>query len=288
MPFLLATARLISLLFPAAAPWRSALRMAIVVATSISFAPTARAADVDDTWLKGAFLLPERLATQIGSPRTRIARIDLFKDGLATLKTEEKTPIAIVLHGCSGIIPEQAAMARQLADLGFSVFIPSHQARSNGRTLCAAGSDGSPFFASFDSTMLRHRREEFANALSEARKLGFTDPSKVLAAGHSQGALAVGHLDRTDVTAAIITGWGCESPWWSQSPRSVPQLAIRFRDDPWLRPGTACEAGLSSGRDASNTFSLVLDGERSHSVMHNENAVAAIQAFAKQYFFQRP
>src|SRR5512135_2566860 len=87
MPFLLATARLVSLLFPAAAPWRSALRMAIVVAASISFAPTARAADVDATWLKGAFLLPERLATQIGSPKTRIARIDLFKDGLATLTT---------------------------------------------------------------------------------------------------------------------------------------------------------------------------------------------------------
>lgn len=265
-------------------------RLSIIAAASLAAAQVVavEAADVDATWLKGAFILPERLATRIGSPKARIARIDLFQKELTSLATEDKTPIAIVLHGCGGIITEQAVMAKRLADIGFSVFLPSHEARSNARVLCAASSDGTPFFASFDAGTLEQRIEEFANALVEAGRLGFTDPSKVLAAGHSQGGLTVGHLNRGDITAAIITGWGCEPPWASQSPRAVPQLAVRHKDDPWLKPGWYCEARLFGSRDGPNTESVVLEGERAHAVMHNERAVLAITGFARKHFFKEP
>jgi dienelactone hydrolase len=269
---------------------RARLTVSIMVAAAIAAAQggAVQAADVDASWLKGAFILPESLAARVGSPKTRIARIDLFKKELAAVTTEEKTPIAIVLHGCGGIITEQAVMAKHLADIGFSVFLPSHEARSDARVLCAAAADGTPFFASFDAATLQQRLDEFAHALVEAGKLGFTDPSRVLAAGHSQGGLTVGHLGRDDITAAIITGWGCEPPWASQSPRAVPQLAVRHKDDPWLKPGWYCEVRLFGGRDGSNTVSVVLDGERAHSVMHNERAVSAITGFARRHFLSGP
>ena len=269
---------------------RVPLQVSIIAAAWVALAPggAALAADVDNTWLKGAFILPQALAAQVGSPKTRIARIDLFKQELAALVTQDKTPIAIVLHGCGGIITEQAVLARHLADIGFSVFLPSHEARSDARVQCAASSNGTPYFASFDAATLQQRQDEFAHALVEASKLGFTDPSRVLAAGHSQGGLTVAHLNRGDITAAVITGWGCEPPWALQSPRTVPQLAVRHKDDPWLKPGWYCEARLFAGRDASNTQSVVLEGERAHSVMHVERAVLAITQFARRHFFNGP
>jgi hypothetical protein len=56
-------------------------------------------------------------------------------------------------------------------------------------------------------------------------------------------------------------------------------LAIRFKDDPWLNDSYQCDAGLFSGRDKSNTTSLVLDGQRTHEVIHDPRAVSAFLEF---------
>ena len=86
-------------------------------------------------------------------------------------------------------------------------------------------------------------------------------------------------MTRTDVTAYVITGWGCNPRLSGRPPKQVPVLAIRFKDDPWLNDGFQCDGGFLTGRDKENTTSLVLDGQRTHEVIHDPRAVKAFLDF---------
>lgn len=244
--------------------------------------------DIEATWNQGAFLLPKTLAAQVGSPRAALMRIDRFSEKLNDIEKGERRPVAILMHGCSGITAENAAAARLLAEIGFAVFLPNYYARANVAPICAGSAEGVPFFTSVTPQLVKLRVEEFNYALSKARSLPFVDADKVLAYGHSMGGGVVAALGRSDLRAAVITGWPCSSPGFhQQSHQAVPQLAIRFKDDPWLPSGWECDARPFSGRDANNTISLVLDGQRTHEVLHDARAQEAIRKFVDIHFFER-
>jgi len=245
---------------------------------------SVRAGDIEATWSQGAFLLPKTVAAQIGSPQGSLVRVDRFATKLNAYESVERVPVAIVMHGCSGITAENAAAAKLLAGVGFAVFLPNYYARSNVSPICAGSAEGVPYFAAVTPQLVKLRTEEFHYALSKAQTLPFVDPKKVLAYGHSMGGGVVAALGRSDLKAAIITGWPCSSPsFHQQSHPAVPQLAIRFKDDPWLPAGWECDAKPFSGRDGTNTVSLVLDGQRTHEVLHDIRAQEAIRQFVKTY-----
>ena len=245
-------------------------------------------AQVELTWSKGVFILPTELAQQAGTPIGKVALIEKHIDTLKNLAAPVKFKPAVLMHGCGGISAENIAHAKLLADMGIPVFLPSFYARSNAPTLCAGRSDGMPFFVTFSHQNLAQRVEEFEFAVSKLHELPFVDHTHVLATGHSMGGITVARLRNPAIQASVITGWGCFSPYSEQSMKNVPQLAVRFKVDPFLNNSGACEVKLFSGRDPENTFSVVLDGQETHEVMHNEKARAEIQKFVQAYFIKAP
>ena len=260
------------------------MRFFIAFLLSLYVAVASWAADASAAWDKGAFMLPAALAKQIGAPQDSISRIDRFAARLAAVQSRQPHPLAILLHGCFGLGGEQIEQARLLAAKGFAVFMPSHFGRPDSVPRCGGNAAGEPYFAHWDSAYLAQRLDELDLALQNARRLPFVDPNQTLVIGHSMGGGTVANMKRTDVTAVVITGWACPPGASSRAPAPLPQLSIRFRDDPWIAPGYDCGAGLFSGRKQHNTKSLVLEGQRSHEVMHDPRAREAIGAFVNEHF----
>lgn len=244
-------------------------------------------AQVEFTWSKGVFILPEELARQADTPVDKVDLIEKHLSKLKTLSSTTKLKPALLMHGCGGISGENIEQAKLLAKMNIPVFLPSFYARPNAPTLCAGRSDGMPFFTTnVTPTTIAQRVEEFEFAVIQLRELAFVDSTQILATGHSMGGMAVARLRNPAISAAIITGWGCFSPYTEQTSKNVPQLAVRFRVDPFLNNSGACEVKLFSGRESQNTFSIILDGQETHEVMHNEITKQEIRTFVNNHFLK--
>ncbi|PQA80072.1 hypothetical protein C5F52_27255 [Limnohabitans sp. TS-CS-82] len=237
------------------------------------------AQELQRTWLKGALMLPKDLSKQLGIPAGEITRIDKVVERLPTLKFDAPMPLALLVHGCFGIGQEQIEQAKLLTVRGYVAFMPSYYGRANSFQLCGGNAAGEVQFTKVTLPILKQRLEEVDYGLEKARALPFVDKDITLVSGHSIGGITVGIMKRVDVTAYVITGWGCNPKVIGRPPRKIPLLAIRFKDDPWLNDSFQCDGGLFTGRDKENTISLVLDGQRTHEVIHDPRAVSAFLDF---------
>lgn len=237
------------------------------------------AQELERTWLKGALMLPKDLSDQLGIPAGEITRIDKVVDRLSTLKSDVPMPLALLVHGCFGIGQEQIEQAKMLTVRGYVAFMPSHYGRVKAIQLCGGNAAGEIQFHRLSRTNINQRLDEVDYALSKARELGFVSKDRTLISGHSMGGITIGNIKRTDVTAYVISGWGCNPSLSGRPPKEVPLLAMRFRDDPWLNDSFQCDGGVFTGREKSNTISLVFGGQRTHEVIHDPRAVSAFLDF---------
>lgn len=251
------------------------------------FLSTSAFAQIELTWNKGVFILPENLARQADTPVDKVALIEKHIAKLKSLSSTTKLKPALLMHGCGGISAENIEQAKLLVKMNIPVFLPSFYARPYAPTLCAGRSDGMPFFTSnVTPTTIAQRVEEFEFAVTQLQELAFVDSTQILATGHSMGGMTVARLRNPSISAVVITGWGCFPPYSEQSSQKIPQLAIRFRVDPFLNNSGACEVKFFSEREPQNTFSVVLDGQETHEVMHNEKAREEIKGFVAKYFLK--
>lgn len=235
--------------------------------------------ELERTWLKGALMLPKDLSDQLGIPAGEITRIDKVVDRLPMLKFDAPMPLALLVHGCFGIGQEQIEQAKMLTARGYVAFMPSHYGRVKAIQLCGGNAAGEIQFQKINEFNKKQRLEEVDYALAKARALPFVRSSLTLVSGHSMGGITIGNIKRTDVTAYVITGWGCNPQTSGRPPKEVPLLAMRFREDPWLNDNYQCDGGMFTGRDKSNTISLVFGGQRTHEVIHDPRAVSAFLDF---------
>jgi dienelactone hydrolase len=235
--------------------------------------------ELERTWLKGALMLTKDLSDQLGIPAGEITRIDKVVDRLPALKFHEPMPLALMVHGCFGIGQEQIEQAKLLTARGFVVFMPSYYGRQKAFQLCGGNAAGEIQFHRVTMPILQLRLAEVDYGLKKARAFPFIRPDLTLVSGHSTGGWTLANIKRTDVTAYVITGYGCNPKVSRRPPKEVPLLAMRFKDDPWLNDNYQCDAGFLSGRDKENTISLVFDGQRTHEVIHDPRAVAAYLEF---------
>lgn len=235
--------------------------------------------ELDLTWLKGALMLPIDLSEQLGIKTGVITRVDKVIQKLPALNSKEPMPLAILAHGCFGIGGEQVEQAKLLSARGYVVFMPSYYGRKKSFQICGGNSAGEIKFENLSVAYLKQRREEVDYALSKARSFPFVSKERTLVSGHSMGGATVGSMTRADITAYVITGWGCHNGYSSRPPKSVSLLSMRFKDDPWLKDSAQCDAGFLTGREKDNTVSIVLDGQRTHEVIHDPRAVAAYLEF---------
>lgn len=190
------------------------------------------------------------------------------------------------MHGCSGITTEQLKASQLLIDLGFVVVLPSHYGRPDATPICGGTAAGDPAFVRITPELVSLRIEEFHHAIKMAvETLPFVDSSRVLAMGHSMGGITIANQNRTDLIGVIITGWGCSPPYVGRAHRDVPQLSVRFKNDPWLNTGGgfgySCGTRIGVDRDKSNTVNLIITHGREHQVMHEPEAIHAIQKFVQ-------
>ncbi len=235
--------------------------------------------ELERTWLKGALMMPKDQSGQLGIPAGEITRIDKVVDRLKGLKYAEPMPLALMVHGCFGIGQEQMEQARMLTARGYAVFMPSYYGRMKAIQLCGGNAAGEIQFHRVTSEVIKQRLDEIDYGLKRARALPFVRTDLTLVSGHSTGGWVISNIKRKDVTGYVITGWGCNPKVSQRPPKEVPLLAMRFRDDPWLNDNYRCDAGIFSGRDKENTISLVLDGQRTHEVIHDKRAVSAFLEF---------
>jgi dienelactone hydrolase len=237
------------------------------------------AQELERTWLKGALMLPKDLSEQLGIPASEITRIDKVVDRLPALKFSEPMTLALMLHGCFGIGQEQIEQAKLLTARGYVAFMPSHYGRLKAIQLCGGNAAGEIQFHRLNRNNINQRLEEVDYALAKARELAFVSKDRTLISGHSMGGITIGNMKRADVTAYVISGWGCNPSLSGRPPKEVPLLAMRFRADPWLNDSFQCDGGLFTGRDKENTTSLVFDGQRTHEVIHDSRAASAFLDF---------
>jgi dienelactone hydrolase len=255
--------------------------LVLIIFSKISFA------QVERTWSKGAFIFPEELAKEIGTPIGNVAVLEKYMPLFEKAVLTNKYKPAILMHGCGGITRENIEHAKLLASMGIPVFLPSYYARSDAQTLCAGSSSGAVLFINISRQDVNQRIEEFEYAVKKLKELHFIDSSQILASGHSMGGLTVAQVKNPSVGATVITGWGCFGVYSGQSPKHIPQLAIRFKVDPFLSSSESCEAKFFSSREKENTFSVVLDGQETHEVMHNEKAKDEIRKFVGVFFVEK-
>lgn len=240
------------------------------------------AQELERTWLKGALMLPKDLSNQLGIPAGEITRIDKVVDRLPTLKFSEPMPLVLMVHGCFGIGQEQIEQAKMLTARGYVAFMPSYYGRLKAIQLCSGNAAGEVQFHRVTPQRVLLRLDEVDYALSKARALPFVHPHRTLVSGHSMGGITIGNMKRTDITGYVISGWGCNPALSKRPPKEIPLLAMRFRDDPWLNDNYQCDGGIFTGRDKENTISMVLDGQRTHEVIHDPRAVSAFLDFARR------
>jgi hypothetical protein len=197
-----------------------------------------RAGDADDpaelarVWASAIVYVPE------GSGRARQLSVgDLA--GWRPKAGVKRLPLAIHLHGCSGIWAGTHRRLKYLASLGFVAIAPASFARAKYPRSCNVAAHRGGFYR----PILALRQADAGYAIEQGKRLNFVDPDQVLLSGLSEGAIATATF-RPDgrgqrIRAKVIEGWTCTAAWPEYhglvSAAQMPVLALVGADDPWFQ-----------------------------------------------------
>ena len=201
-------------------------------------------------------------------------------------KIEEKLPVVIYLHGCTGIYPQHdVEWAKYIAGLGFIVVMPDSMARTDRRSNCDPKAKGgtNAFPKAYE-----YRQQEIGYALEQLKNVSWADNKNIFLMGHSEGGIATAQSNYAGFNGIIISGWTCTNPNKKFngifSPKETPVLAIAYVDDAWRKgkPNEGRCANQASGRDI---VQLDLEGTE-HSTFQNKLAQSAVAEFLKKYLIR--
>ncbi|WP_152491054.1 dienelactone hydrolase family protein [Roseovarius sp. THAF27] len=187
--------------------------------------------EVERTWQAALVRVPTGLGR---SQRTTFEDLAAqYGDG------SRKFPVAIYMHGCSGIWRGTHLRVKFLADNGFLVIAPA----SFARTVYAQSCDPSRHEGSMFRDVIKMRKMDAGHAIELAKSLPYVDPENVLLIGLSQGGVTTAkHTvfnERRSVTARVIEGWTCNAGWYEyiglDAPKDEPVLSLVGSKDPWYQ-----------------------------------------------------
>ena len=198
-------------------------------------------------------------------------------------KIEEKLPVVIYLHGCTGIEPRHdIEWAKFIAGLGFIVVMPDSMARPDRRSNCdPKAKSGTNAFPQANE----YRQQEIGYALEHLKNVPWVDNKNIFLMGHSEGGIATARSNYSGFNGIIISGWTCTNPNPQSngifSPKETPALAIAYVDDAW-RKGKPNEGRCADQAGGRNIVQLDLEGTE-HSTFQNKLAQTAVAEFLKKY-----
>jgi len=198
-------------------------------------------------------------------------------------KIEQKLPVVIYLHGCTGIFPQHdPEWAKYIAGLGFIVVMPDSMARPNRRSNCDPKAKGgtNAFPQAYD-----YRQQEIGYALEQLKKVNWADNKNIFLMGHSEGGIATAQSKYSGFNGIIISAWTCTNTNWKFngifSPRETPALAIAYVDDPW-RKGKQNEGRCANQAGRRDIVQIDLEGAE-HATFQNKLAQAAVAEFLAKH-----
>ena len=196
-----------------------------------------------------------------------------------------KVPVVVYLHGCSGIWEGTRHRIRLMADMGFVVVAPASFARRKYPQSCDVASNRGSLYRG----TLRIRQNDARHAVEQVRALPFTDPSRVVLMGLSEGAITAATYDfgaaSAQATHRIVEGWTCNAGWLEyhglKAGPDEPVLSLVAADDPWFRLDFLKGDCGPKMQPANGSRSVVFDGPlaETHELLEHEAPRAALAEF---------
>jgi dienelactone hydrolase len=229
------------------------------------------AGDVVMTWQRAFLAYP-------GGDRAR----RLTDDVMSRLRGDgRKYPVALYLHGCTGIGDRELKFGQQLADAGFVFVAPDSMARSFRPLQCdpKQQTGGQNLFV-FD-----FRMAELSYALGQLLELTWADPENLFLLGGSEGAVAAALYRGGEFRARVLFQWTCHGGPLVRgiaAPPNEPILAIVNQGDPWYDKnhtiGQSGHCGAFFG-NREKSESVVLKRPGTHEVLARVDIRNKIQRF---------
>jgi dienelactone hydrolase len=177
-------------------------------------------------------------------------------------------PLVVVMHGSSGVAPAVKEFQVWLADeLGAASVAPDSLAIPDRLTYI------SPVDVATYERVHALRLAELENALKAARDWSWVDRQRLVMAGTSEGAVAVGRYGGKDAAARLIYSWSCEDNYFVTAPRlgigpKEPVLnAISARDpyfsaaNPWNKDRAVTGSCAAALKDDPRAEVMVIDAD---------------------------
>ena len=219
-------------------------------------------------WLWGYHTIPASI-TLDGSPywygyeHTDVNKIDnpaWSQVATGHIKPGAKTPVALVMHGCSGIIRSPTAYRVFLMELGFAVIEPDSFARPGHA--CAYGALGV-------------RMADLGHAYKMVRELPWVDQDRIVLIGISQGGAAVAQWDQAGFAAHVILADNCDGGK-PRAPEGIPVVAVVGEKDKNYQ-GSSCDVK----RKLKGSKSVVIPDAPHGIIDYHEAEQAMKQMFEK-------
>ncbi|MGJ5033457.1 hypothetical protein ACQR13_05110 [Bradyrhizobium sp. HKCCYLRH3059] len=177
-------------------------------------------------------------------------------------------PLVIMMHGSSGVAPAVKEFQAWLADeLGVASVAPDSLAIPDRLTYT------SPVDVATYEHVHALRLAELENALKASRDWSWVDRLRIVLAGTSEGAVAVGRYAGKDVAARLIYSWSCEDNYFVTAPGlgigpTEPVLnAISARDpyfsaaNPWNKDRAVTGSCAAALKDDAKAEVMVIDAD---------------------------
>jgi dienelactone hydrolase len=179
------------------------------------------------TWKYALVKIPKEMTTDgsrcsgtFASKKTRACMEKIIAD--------RNFPLVLFMHGCAGFGSSNSAGGSRnsittFTSLGYAVIAPDSFARLGRKKICSGNK----------RSILSLRQSEIEYALSKIPMLDWVDQSRLVLAGHSEGAQSVAEYSGDRVFSGyIILGFGCTRGIGRGPLGSNPVLAIQGKLDP--------------------------------------------------------
>ena len=238
---------------------------------------TESGSDIARTFTNATVLLPPTKFRDVTVGRLSERPVQRW---LAAEGALRKLPVLVYMHGCTGL--QDHGVLKRFARLGFVVIAPNSFARKFRPLQCRPSrqTGGENIFI-FD-----FRLSELSYATHKLRRLPWVDLERMILLGGSEGGVAAALYRGNDFRGRIIAQWTCQGHPFIRgiaAPVNEPILAVVRKHDPWYdrtrTRGQEGDCGSYFG-DRPRSESLVLEGPPKHTVLENDNALAAMVNFA--------
>lgn len=206
-----------------------------------------------------------------GTMRARARELD-------AISLDQKIPMIVFLHGCSGLHGGYRVDLDFLQDQGYAVVAPDSFSRAHKPKSC----DWRTKSAGSHLGVIGFRLAEAEYAVERVKEFPWVDADRVILMGLSEGGITTANYDIDNVAARVVLGWTCQVPWpplWGlDGPQHVPVMSVVSDRDRWFTSWLVdgdCGEDMGGFADAT---SVVLDSS-THHVLRLAEARDAVAAF---------